>query len=258
GFKKFCNGETDISDASRPIKASEAKACSMKKVQYIELPVAYDGLSVLVNPSNDFATSLTVAELTRIWKHGGAQTWKDVRSEWPDRKIDLYGPGTDSGTFDYFVEAILPAPNKIRSDFTASEDDNVLVQGIAGSPDALGFFGYAYYVENQDKLKAVAIDGGKGPVSPSLETVKGGTYQPLSRPIFIYIGVKAAERPEIQEFVKFYLKNAGALVQDVGYIPLPDKAYELALKRFEDRVAGTVFKGAEVGVTVEDLLSREE
>lgn len=260
GFKKFCAGETDISDASRPIKAIEEQACAAKKISYIELPVAFDGLSVVVNPGNDFVESLTVEELKRIWKpESTVRKWSHVRPEWPDRDLHLYGPGTDSGTFDYFTEAIVGKEHASRSDFTASEDDNILVQGIAGDRDALGYFGFAYYVENKDRLKLVKIDAGKGPVAPSVQTINDGTYQPLSRPIFIYVRATSAERPEVVAFVDFYLDHAPELVPQVGYIPLPDRLYDLVRKRFAARKTGSLFGGggSKVGVTLQSLLEAE-
>jgi phosphate transport system substrate-binding protein len=262
GFKKFSRGETDISDASRPITKKEMDACKEAKIEYIELPVAYDGLAVMVNPKNNWVTSMTVAELKKIWEpeaEGKVSKWNQVNPSWPDTPLKLYGPGVDSGTFDYFTEAIAGKSRSSRGDFTASEDDNVLVQGIASDKGGLGFFGYAYYAENPDKLKLVAIDGGKGPILPSEKTVMDGTYHPLSRPIFIYINKKSAERPEVKEFVEFYLKHASNLVKQVKYIPLPDKAYKMAAERFSRRVTGTVFGGeAKIGMKVEDLLKLEE
>ncbi len=253
GFKKFGPGETDISNASRPIKPSERDLCAKSGVEFIELPVAYDGLSVLVNPKNDWAKSMTVAELKKIWEpESKVKLWSDVRKGWPARPIKLYGAGHDSGTFDYFTEAINGKEKACRSDFTASEDDNVLVQGIAGDVDALGFFGFAYYVENQDKLKLVAVDGGNGPVLPSDETINNGSYKPLSRPIFIYVNRKAADRPEVQAFVKFYLDNMATLVKEVGYVALPEAITALARKRFEARKTGSIYEGASIsGMTLE-------
>jgi len=246
GFKKFCRGETDISDASRPIVKKEMDACKEAKIEFIELPVAYDGLAVMVNPKNDWVRSMTVADLKKIWEpaaEGKVTRWKQVRPEWPDVPIKLYGPGVDSGTFDYFTEAIVGKSRASRGDFTASEDDNVLVQVISSDKNALGFFGYAYYADNPGKLKLVAIDGGKGPVLPSEKTVMDGTYQPLSRPIFIYVNKKSVSRPEVKEFVEFYLKQAPKLVKQVKYIPLPDRAYKLASDRFAKGQTGTVFGG---------------
>jgi phosphate transport system substrate-binding protein len=267
GFKKFCNGEIDISDASRPIKLSEVEQCFDNKIKYIEIPVAFDGLAVMINPKNDWATSMTVKELKKLWEPGAQgkiKRWNQIRSEWPDKEIHLFGAGVDSGTYDYFTEAVMGKEHSSRGDFTASEDDNVLVQGIANDPLALGFFGMAYYEHNQDKLKLVAIDdenpkNGDGPVLPSHETVVDGTYQPLSRPIFIYASTKAASRPEIKDFVRFYLNSGRPLVKEVGYVRLPDKVYDLAFERFDKQIPGSVFsgKGSQVGVTLESLLTAE-
>lgn len=255
GFKKFQVGETDINDASRPIKSSEAETAAASGIEFIELPVAYDGISLVVNPENTFVDHLTVEELNAIWRPGSSvQSWNDVRPSFPDRPIRLYGPGTDSGTFDYFTDAINGEEGACRADFTASEDDNVLVQGVAGDSDALAFFGYAYYAENTARLKAVAVDPGDGAVVPSEQTINNGTYRPLSRPIFIYISTQAANRPEIQAFVRFYLENAPDLVSEVGYVPLAESVYLLALERFENRVTGSVFAGAEPGTSVEKLM----
>jgi phosphate transport system substrate-binding protein len=266
GFKKFCRGETHISDASRPIKESEREACKEAGIEFIELPVALDALTVMVNPANDWVDFLTVEELKKAWEpdaQGVVNNWSQIREGFPDRPLTLYGPGVDSGTYDYFTEAVVGEEGASRGDFTASEDDNVLVQGIASDPNALGFFGLAYYVENQDKLKAVPIQppGGGEPVAPSVETARNGSYQPLSRPIFIYVSKQAADETEaVQEFVRFYLdpENAEFLVEDVGYVPLPTEAYELALRNFEERHTGTAFGGgSQVGVAVEDLLQAE-
>lgn len=227
GLEKFIAQETDISDASRPIKEKEAEAAKATGVEYIELKVAFDGLSILVNPQNTWVDYLTVEELNMIWNPDSTvKTWKDVRGEWPEEAIKLYAPGTDSGTFDYFTEEINGKTGAIRSDFTGSEDDNVLVQGIAGDKNALGFFGYAYYEENQDKLKIVPIDSGKGPVTPTFETIKDGTYSPLSRPLFIYVNKASLEKPEVKRFVEYYLEIAKDIVQEVGYVALPDEEYE--------------------------------
>ncbi len=267
GFKKFCNGETQISDASRPIKLSEVELCVDNKISYIELPVAFDGLAVIVNPKNDWATTMTVKELKKIWEpaaQGKITRWSQVRAGWPDKEIHLFGPGVDSGTYDYFTEAIVGKEHSSRGDFTASEDDNVLVQGVANDPLALGFFGVAYYEHNKGRLKLVAIDdenpkNGDGPILPEFDNVKNATYQPLSRPIFIYVNKKALDRPEISEFVKYYLTSGAPLVKEVGYIPLPAEVYDLALKRTEKRVVGSVFSGkSQVGVTLQALLSAEK
>jgi len=262
GFNKFSRGDTDISNASRPIVKKEMDACKEAGIEYIELPVAYDGLAVMVNPKNNWVTSMTVAELKKIWEpaaEGKITKWNQVNPSWPDIPLKLYGAGVDSGTFDYFTEAIVGKSRASRGDFTASEDDNVLVQGIASDRSSLGFFGYAYYAENTDKLKLIAIDGGKGPILPSEKTVMDGTYQPLSRPIFIYVNKKSAEKPEVKEFVEFYLKNASKLVKEAKYVPLPDRAYKLAMERFAKRMTGTVFGGeAKIGMKIEDLLKLEE
>ena len=215
GFKKFCAGEIDISDASRPIKLSEVEICVDNNIKYVELPVAYDGIAVVVNPKNDWVDHLTVKELKKIWEpaaQGKIKKWNQIRPNWPDKEIHLFGAGADSGTYDYFTEAIVGKEHSSRGDFTASEDDNVLVQGISSDQYALGFFGVAYYQENKDRLKLVPIDdendaNGKGPVLPEYDNVVKGTYQPLARPIFIYVSIKSANRPEVQRFVDFYLKN---------------------------------------------------
>ena len=263
GFKKFCRGETDISNASRPILKKEMDACKEAGIQYIELPIAYDALTVVINPKNDWIKSLTVEELKKMWApeaQGTVLKWNQVNPAWPDAPLKLFGAGADSGTFDYFTEAIVGKAKSSRGDFTASEDDNVLVQGVSRDKNALGFFGYAYYIENQDKLKAVPIieKAGKPPVGPSVETVKDGTYQPLARPIFIYVNAKSVEKPEIKSFIEFFINNAPKLVKEVKYVPLPDTAYKLALENFKKKKLGTGFGGvAEVGVSVEELLKRE-
>jgi phosphate transport system substrate-binding protein len=262
GFKKFCRGETDISDASRPILKKEMEDCKTAGIQYIELPVAYDALTVVIHPGNNWAETMTVAELKKMWEptaQGKVKTWKQINPSWPDRPLALYGAGADSGTFDYFTEAINGKAKASRGDFTASEDDNVLVQGVSRDQNAIGYFGYAYYSENKDKLKAAKIADKNGkPVGPSTESVIDGTYQPLSRPIFIYVNAKAAERPEVREFVDFYMKNADALVREVKYVPLPPKAYTYNLDHFEKKVLGTKFGGEnKVGLTIEQLMQME-
>jgi phosphate transport system substrate-binding protein len=261
GFKKFCAGEIDISDASRPIKAKEMEACKAAGIQYIELPVAYDALTVVVNSRNDWAKSMTVEQLKAIWEptaQDKIKNWNQVNSNWPDMALKLYGAGADSGTFDYFTEAIVGKAKSSRTDYTGSEDDNVLVQGVSRNKGGLGYFGYAYYEANKSRLKAVAIDAGKGPVLPSKETVENGSYQPLSRPIFIYVNAKAAEREDVKEFVNYYLDNAPKYVAEVKYVPLPTKVYQIASKHFKDLKLGTVFGGKEaVGLRIEELLERE-
>ncbi len=265
GFKKFCRGETHISNASRPIVKKEIDACKENNIEFIELPVAYDGLAVLVNKKNDWINAMTVEELKKIWApeaQGMITNWNQVNPQWPNAKLKLYGPGVDSGTFDYFTEAVVGKSRASRGDYTASEDDNVLVQGIAGDKFALGYFGLAYYEENKDKLKVVPIVNPKTgkEVVPSMKTVMEGSYQPLSRPLFIYVNKKAiSEVPEIKSFITFYLKNGSKLVKEAKYIPLPPKAYDLALKRFEKGKTGSMFGGEpEVGVMIEDILKREE
>jgi len=260
GFSRFCAGETAISNASRPIKEEEIAACEAAGIEYIELPVAYDALTVVVNPANDWVDSLTVEELKTMWEpaaEGTVTSWSQIRSGFPDQPINLYGPGTDSGTFDYFTEAIVGESGDSRADFTASEDDNVLVLGVAGDTNALGYFGLAYYEANTSRLKAVPIDGGNGPVLPSREAVENGTYTPLSRPLFIYVNAEAAQRPEIQQFVQFHLQSID-LVTEVGYVPLPTEAYTLAQQKFEGGQTGTVFANQDtIGVQIEDLLRLE-
>lgn len=242
GFKKLIAGEIDINDASRAIKSSEQEKALASGVEYVEIPVAFDGLSVLVNKRNDWVDHLTVAELGRIWMPGSkVDTWADIREGWPDEEIRLYGPGTDSGTFDYFTKAINGKEQASRADFTASEDDNVLVQGISGDFYSLGYFGYAYYVENKDKLKIVPIDGGDGPVVPTIQTISTGTYKPLSRPIFIYINAASLNNAAVTRFVKFYLDNAGKLAEEVGYIALPAAVYQAARLRVDARVTGSAY-----------------
>ncbi len=244
GFRKFCAGEIDIVDASRPIKPSELEACRNNGIEFIELKVAFDGLAVVVNPQNDWVDYLTVDELKAIWEPEAQEKvtrWNHIRPNWPNVELHLYGPGVDSGTYDYFTEVIVGKSGSSRGDFLSSEDDNVLVQGVASDPLALGYFGFAYYEANSDKLKLVPIDAGEGPVLPSYETIINGTYKPLSRPLFIYVKRSAAERPEVQAFVEFYLdpKHAGKLVQEVGYVPLPEKELEKSLERFRKRTTGS-------------------
>jgi len=236
GFKRFTIGETDISDASRPIKASEAQTAAQNGIEYIEFQVAIDGLAVLVNPSNTWVDYMTVQELNMTWRPGSTvDSWNDIRPEWPNQPIHLYGPGTDSGTFDYFTEVIVGKEDASRPDYTASEDDNVLVQGIAGDPNALGYFGYAYYAENTDKLKIVPIDSGNGPVTPSDETINAGQYTPLSRPLFIYVNKESLKRQEVKAFVRFYMENAERLVSEVGYTPLQTSVYQENISTLEQQ-----------------------
>ena len=236
GFKRFTVGETEISDASRPIESSEAETAKKNGIEYVELRIAIDGLSVVVNYGNDWVDYLTVEELKRIWEpESTVQKWSDIRPGWPDRPITLYGPGTDSGTFDYFTAVIVGKEDASRADYTASEDDNVLVQGIAGDPNALGYFGYAYYAENTDRLKIVPIDSGKGPVTPTDQAIKNGEYSPLSRPLFIYVNAASMQRPEVKAFVVFYLENAEKLVAEVGYAAPESSVYQEQLAVVESR-----------------------
>ena len=245
GFKRFCKGETDISNASRPITKSEAETCKGANIEFVELPVAYDGLCIAISKQNTWATKLTVEQIRKIYSASGtAKTWKDLDSAWPDRAIKVYSPGTDSGTFDYFKEVTVGKDGKVRSDMSVSEDDNVLVNGVAGDRDAIGYFGFAYYVENKDKLVAVAVDSGKGAVLPSDATILDGSYEPFSRPVFIYVNRKSADRPEVGAFVDFYLQQAAALSKEVGYTPLPESIYGTARTNWKARRTGTQFLDA--------------
>ncbi len=239
GFKRFGRGEIDINNASRPITENESKACEESSITYVQLMVAYDGLAVLVNPQNTWVDHFTVEELKKIWEpdaQGKITKWSQIRAGWPDEPFHLYGPGVASGTYDYFTEAIVGKSGSSRGDYTASEDDNVLVQGIAGDKNALGFFGHAFYEENKEQLKLVGVNNGAGVILPSIETVKNGTYAPLSRPVYIYVTKSAAQRAEVSAFVNFYLSNATTLVPDVGYIPLEDYTSEQA--KFSAFVSG--------------------
>lgn len=236
GFKKFSRGETNLSNASRPIKDKEKKACAENNINYLELEVAYDGLAVLVNPKNNWVDSFTIEELKKIWEpaaQGVIMKWNQIRPEWPDKEIHLFGPGVASGTYDYFTEAIVGKSGSSRGDFTASEDDHVLVQGIAGDQYSLGFFGLAYYAENKDKLTLIGVHNGEEIVKPTLETVSNGSYRPLSRPLFIYVNSTSIKSKEVVEFVNFYIDNAGELSKDVGYIPLPLENYSKQKENFK-------------------------
>jgi phosphate transport system substrate-binding protein len=262
GFKRFCRGETDISNASRPILKEEMEACRAAGIKYIELPVAFDALTVVVNPQNTWAKSLTAADLKKMWEpaaQGRITKWNQVRPEFPAEPLMMFGPGADSGTFDYFTEAVNGKAKASRTDFQASEDDNVIVQGVGSNKGAIGYFGYAYYIGNKERIRAVPISNKKGAaVLPSLEAVVDGSYEPLSRPLFIYVRESSAQRPEVKEFVQFFLGDGATLAKEVGYVPLPAQAYQLALKHFTDKKMGTVFGGVpEVGVTIDALLARE-
>jgi len=262
GFKRFCRGETDISNASRPILAEEMETCRKAGIKYIELPVAFDALTVVVNPQNTWAKSLTPADLKKMWEpaaQGRITKWNQVRPDFPAEPLMMFGPGADSGTFDYFTEAVNGKSKASRTDFQASEDDNVIVQGVSSNKGAIGYFGYAYYIGNKERVRAVPIQNKQGKaVEPSLPSVIDGSYEPLSRPLFIYVRDTAAQRPEVKEFIQFYLSEGAELAKEVGYVPLPEKAYQLALKHFSDKKLGTVFGGVpEVGVTINELLARE-
>jgi phosphate transport system substrate-binding protein len=261
GFTKFCAGATVISDASRPITQAEAEACAKAGVAYVELPIAFDGITVMVHPDNTWATCVTVAELKALWEPAAAgkvSRWSQVRAAWPDKPLALYGAGADSGTYDYFTQAVVGTAKSSRKDYTASEDDYLLAQDLAADPSGLGFFGYAYYVEYKGQLRDVAVDNGSGCVAPSQETIANGSYQPLSRPIFLYVRADALDRPELQAFVAFYLANGSALVREARYISLPDKVYALVAQRLDRRITGSVFSGgSQVGVSIEDVLRLE-
>ena len=260
GFKKFCRDEIDIVNASRPITELEMEACRQQGVQYIEMPIAFDALTVVVHPRNTWSKTITVDELKKIWEPGAQgkiTNWNQINPAWPDKKIKLYGPGADSGTFEYFTEAIVGKAKSSRGDFTASEDDNVLVQGVASDLYALGFFGFAYYIENSKKISAVAIDGGNGGVLPSAETVENNHYKPLSRPIFIYVNAKSTGKPEVNEFINFYMKNATELVTEVKYFPLSKEVYNLNIEHMNKKKTGTVFKGSGINIKLEEILKLE-
>ncbi|ACL23434.1 PstS family phosphate ABC transporter substrate-binding protein [Chloroflexus aggregans] len=262
GFSRFCAGETDISNASRPIKQSEMETCTANGITFVELPVAFDGLSVVVHPQNDWVQCLTVAELKRMWSPEAETVitrWNQIRADWPDAPLHLYGAGTDSGTYDYFTSAIVGQEGISRRDYTASEDDYLLAQDVAGDQFGLGFFGYAYYAEYADRLRAVAIDNGNGCVAPSIETISNGQYQPLARPIFIYVRADRLARAEVRTFVDLYLQNGSLFASQALYVPLPSTAYELALRRVERRRTGSIFSGgSQVGLSIEQLLQLED
>ena len=260
GFKKFCRNEIDIVNASRPITQLEMEACKQEGVQYIEMPIAFDALTIVINPKNTWSKTITVEELKKIWEPGAQgkiTSWNQINPEWPDKKIKLYGPGADSGTFEYFTEAVVGKAKSSRGDFTASEDDNVLVQGVASDIYALGFFGFAYYIENSKKISAVAIDNGSGGVLPSTTTVENNNYKPLSRPIFIYVNAKSADKAEVKDFINFYMQNATELVKEVKYFPLSKEVYNLNLEHLNKKKLGTVFKGTGTNIKLEEILKLE-
>lgn len=264
GFKKFCAGETQISNASRPISTEEIAACREAGVRFLEMPVAFDALTVAINPQNDWATDLTVEELKKIWEPGAEgkiKNWQQVRSSFPNRPLNLYGAGTDSGTYDYFAEAVVGG-KATRSDYTGSEDDNVLVQGVQSDPNALGFFGFSYFEQGQDKLKALAIDDGKGKgaVAPSRAAVESAEYQPLSRPLFIYVNLEDSQKSaDLRNFVEFYLKNAQATVASVGYVPLPQEAYDINKVHLYNGEVGTAYEGKpQPYLTIREVLQKDK
>ena len=263
GFKKFCDGETDINDASRPIKASEVLKCAEGGIEFIELPVALDGLTLGVNPDNDFVSCLTIEELRTMWApeaEGVIDRWNQVRADWPDEKLRLYGPGVDSGSFDYFTETINGEAQSSRGDFTSSERDNVLVRGIAGDRGSLGYFGYSYFVENRDILKMVAVDSGNGCIKPTDETINDGTYTPLSRPLFIYVSKKAWEEPDVKDFISYFVSyDRAELLRDLGFVPFPERVHDLVLDRFQRGLSGTIFGGENrQHGTVEEILAANQ
>ncbi|MDR1996678.1 PstS family phosphate ABC transporter substrate-binding protein [Azonexus sp.] len=263
GFKKFCRDEIDIANASRPITAKEMEDCKAAGVEYVEMPIAYDALTIVVNPKNTFLKQATIEELKKLWEpaaQGKITRWNQVNPAWPDAPVKLFGAGADSGTFEYFTEAIVGKAKSSRGDYTASEDDNVLVQGVARDVNAIGYFGYAYYAENMSRLKGLPIVNPKTgkAVEPSGANVENASYQPLSRPIFIYVKQKSLEKPEIREFVEFYMKNADQLVREVKYVPLPKAIYDSNVKHAKDKKVGSVFGGKnEIGITVEEIMKRE-
>jgi phosphate transport system substrate-binding protein len=266
GFQRFCHGETDITEASRPITTPEVEACARSRIEYIELPIAYDGIAIVVHPQATWIDSITVDQLKRMWQpaaQGTVTRWSQVRSGWPDKELHLFGPGIDSGTYDYFTLAVTGATKASRGDFTSSEDDNVLVQGVANDQGALGFVPFSYYENNRSRLKLLAVDDGKagnglGPVLPSPDSIRTGTYRPLSRPVFIYVSKTAAERATVQRFVEFYLAQAEPLSREVHYVGLGPRVYEEVEKRFARRTTGSVFAGVgAIGLTIEELLNKE-
>lgn len=259
GFAKFCRGETEFQGASRPITREEMAACEEAGITYVEMPVVFDGITVVVNPSNPVA-SMTLEELRRLWEpaaEGVVVNWRQVNPDWPDLDLRLYGAGTASGTFDFFTEAVMGQARASRVDYTPTEDDNVTVQGVSSNPGGIGYFGIAYYEQNRDRLRAVALDNGNGPIEPTLEAVANGAYQPLSRPLFVYVRAHALQRPEVRQFALFYLSHAAEGAQAVGYVPLPDASYTHYAERITQLRTGTAFNGqTAVGLTMEELKQR--
>lgn len=258
GFRAFCAGEIDIAGASRPIRTPEIIACFRNNVSYVEAPVGFDGITIVVHPSNPL-TSMRLEDLATMWRaeeESQPQTWRQVNGQWRDQPLALYGPGSQSGTYDYFIEAVLGGSGQLRTDYTASEDDTIIVEGVASDPNAIGFLGRAYFAHDQSRLKALAIDGGGGPVDPTAEAIADGRYAPLSRPIFIYINAAALDRPEVARFVEFYISSAASLTTAVGYVPLPARAYEAYLERLRERRVGTAFSGRPAtGLTIDQVLA---
>jgi phosphate transport system substrate-binding protein len=264
GFKSFVRGELDICDASRPIQESEVAKCKEHGVEFIELPIAFDALTIAVNRKADWVDSMTVDELKKLWEPAATNKvmkWNDIRPNWPDKEIKLFGAGTDSGTFEYFTEAVVGQKNNSRSDYTAAENDNVIIKGIEGDRYALGYVPYAYYAPRSQSLKALSIDWEKndlGAIAPSPQTVEEGTYAPLSRPLFLYVNKQSAERPEVAAFIEFYLRNGSAIAKIAKYIPLPESAYQQVIERFDERRAGTAFGGhSRFGMHIDDVLQLE-
>jgi phosphate transport system substrate-binding protein len=258
GFRKFCRGETEIQGASRPILTEEIEACGVAQIQFVEVPIAFDGLTVVVHPTSP-VRSVTIAELKRIWEpaaEGTITNWRHVNSAWPDLGLQLFGAGTASGTFDYFTEAVVGTAKASRTDYTPTEDDNITVQGVASNPGAMGYFGFAYYEQNRQRVRALAIDAGQGPVEPSAETIASAAY-PLARPLFIYVNAEALRRPNVQRFAQYYVANAARLAPQVGYVPLPVEAYATYGERLNGRQVGTAFGGEqEIGASIEEVLTR--
>ena len=259
GFKKFCRGETAVSNASRPIKLNEIKKCKDAGIKFIELPIAYDAISVVINKKNDWAKEMTTTELKKMWEpaaQGKITKWSQIRDGWPDKPLRLYGPGADSGTFDYFTEAVIEESKAIRGDFTASEDDNVLVKGVSGDKGGIAYFGLAYYEENKNLLKAVAIKNKKGNfIIPELKTIMDGSYNPLSRPLFIYINAeKVNSDPKVKKFVEFYIKHAATLSEEVGYVPFSKEEYAAITNHYKTQQIGSAYKEPKIGLSVKQIL----